>query len=111
MKYFFLSDGWKVGRVWAFDGLWQVSAWRRHPEIERLNLCLVEDDEVMWLYQVEEAIVTVEVQPILSVPRDTPPQNIGQVVLKRLISAEQVIERLGNASAKCLLKDMHSVAK
>ncbi|MEO1431001.1 MAG: hypothetical protein AAFS12_08000 [Cyanobacteria bacterium J06632_19] len=111
MKYFFLSDGWKVGRVWAFDGLWQVSAWRRHPEIERLNLCLVEDNEVMWLYQVEEAIVTVEVEPVLSAPRETPPQNIGQVVLKRLISAEQVIERLGNASAKCQLQDMHSVVK
>ncbi|MBV6621550.1 MAG: hypothetical protein KI793_01120 [Rivularia sp. (in: Bacteria)] len=111
MKYFFLSDGWKVGRVWAFDGLWQVSAWRRHPEIERLNLCLVEDNQIMWLYQVEEAIVTVEVQPALSAARETPPQNIGQVVLKRLISAEQVIERLGNASAKCQLQDMHSVVK
>ncbi|WP_044291079.1 hypothetical protein [Rivularia sp. PCC 7116] len=111
MKYFFLSDGWKVGRVWAFDGLWQVSAWRRHPEIERLNLCLVEENQVMWLYQVEEAIVTVEVQPALSASREMPPQNIGQVVLKRLISAEQVIERLGNASAKCQLQDMHSVVK
>jgi len=111
VKYFFLSDGWKVGRVWAFDGLWQVSAWRRHPQIERLNLCLVEDNEVMWLYQVEDAIVTVEVEPVLSVARQIPPQNIGQVVLKRLISAEQVIERLGNASAKCQLQDIHSVVK
>ncbi|MEL6165250.1 MAG: hypothetical protein AAFR37_16365 [Cyanobacteria bacterium J06628_3] len=111
MKYFFLSDGWKVGRVWAFDGLWQVSAWRRHPQIERLNLCLVEDSELMWLYQVEDAIVTVEVEPALSVPRQIPPQSIGQVVLKRLISAEQVIERLGNASAKCQLQDIHSVIK
>ncbi|MDY6898308.1 MAG: hypothetical protein SWZ49_09555 [Cyanobacteriota bacterium] len=111
MKYFFLSDGWKVGRVWAFDGLWQVSAWRRHPQIERLNLCLVEDSELMWLYQVEDAIVTVEVEPVLSVSRQTPSQSIGQVVLKRLISAEQVIERLGNASAKCQLQDIHSVVK
>ena len=111
MKYFFLSDGWKVGRVWAFDGLWQVSVWRRHPKIERLNLCLVEDSELMWLYQVEDAIVTVEVEPVLSVPRQVPPQSIGQVVLKRLISAEQVIERLGNASAKCQLQDIHSVVK
>ncbi|MCJ8278410.1 MAG: hypothetical protein MJK14_00255 [Rivularia sp. ALOHA_DT_140] len=111
MKYFFLSDGWKVGRVWAFDGLWQVNAWRRQPEIQRLNLCLVEDSEVMWLYQVEDAIVTVEVEPVLSVPRDTPPQSIGQVVLKRLISAEEVIERLGNASAKCQLQDIQSVVK
>ncbi|BAY81805.1 hypothetical protein NIES267_12820 [Calothrix parasitica NIES-267] len=111
MKYFFLSDGWKVGRVWAFDGLWQVSAWRRHPQIERLNLCLVEDSEVMWLYQVEDAIVTVEVEPVLSASRQVPTQSIGQVVLKRLITAEQVIERLGNASAKCQLQDIHSVVK
>ncbi len=111
MKYFFLSEGWKVGRVWAFDGLWQVTAWRRQPEIQRLNICLVEDNEVMWLYQVEEAIVTVEVEPVLSVARETPPQNIGQVVLKRLISAEQVIERLALASAKCQLQDIHSVVK
>ncbi|MBE9211815.1 hypothetical protein IQ247_03625 [Plectonema cf. radiosum LEGE 06105] len=111
MKYFFLSEGWKVGRVWAFDGLWQVTAWRRQPDIQRLNICLVEDSEVMWLYQVEDAIVTVEVQPALSVPRNVPPQNIGQVVLKRLISAEQVIERLGNGSAKCQLQNIHSVVK
>ncbi len=111
MKYFFLSDGWKVGRVWAYDGLWQVNAWRRQPEIERLNICLVEDSNVMWLYQVEDAIVTVEVQPVLSVPPQTPPQNIGQVVLKRLISAEQVIQRLGDASAKCQLQNMQSVVK
>ncbi len=111
MKYFFLSEGWKVGRVWAFDGLWQVAAWRRHPEIKRLNLCLLEDSEVMWLYQVEEAVITVEVQPVLSVTRETPSQSIGQVVLKRLISAEQVIERLGNAYAKCQLQDMQSVVR
>ena len=111
MKYFFLSDGWKVGRVWAFDGLWQVTAWRRQPEIQRLNICLVEDSEVMWLYEVEDAIVTVEVQPVLSAPREKPPQNIGQVVLKRLISAEEVIERLANASAKCQLQDIQSVVK
>ncbi|MEA5597629.1 hypothetical protein [Rivularia sp. UHCC 0363] len=111
MKYFFLSEGWKVGRIWAFDGLWQVTAWRRQPDIQRLNICLVEDSEVMWLYQVEDAIVTVEVQPELSVPPQTPPQNIGQVVLKRLISAEQVIERLGNGFAKCHLQNIHSVVK
>ena len=111
MKYFLLSEGWKVGRVWAFDGLWQVTAWRRQPEIQRLNICLVEDNEVMWLYQVEDAIVTVEVQPELSVKPQTPPQNIGQVVLKRLITAEQVIERLANAHAKCQLQDIHSVVK
>ncbi|MEM9923722.1 MAG: hypothetical protein AAF915_08240 [Cyanobacteria bacterium P01_D01_bin.50] len=111
MKYFLLSEGWKVGRVWAFDGLWQVTAWRRQPEIQRLNICLVEENEVMWLYQVEDAIVTVEVQPELSVTPQTPPQNIGQVVLKRLITAEQVIERLANASAKCQLLDIQSVVK
>jgi hypothetical protein len=111
VKYFFLSEGWKVGRVWAFDGLWQVTAWRRQPQIQRLSICLVEGSEVMWLYQVEDAIVTVEVQPALSVPLKTPPQNIGQVVLKRLITAEQVIERLGNGSAKCHLQNIQSVVK
>ncbi len=111
MKYFFLSEGWKVGRVWAFDGLWQVNAWRRQPEIERLNICLVEDSEVMWLYQVEDAIVTVEVTPVLSVQLQSAPQSIGQVVLKRLIAAEQVIERLADASAKCQLQDIQSVVK
>ncbi|MDF5730168.1 MAG: hypothetical protein PUP92_19665 [Rhizonema sp. PD38] len=107
MKYFFLSEDWTVGRVWASDGLWQVAAWRRQPDIEQINLCLVEKNELLWLYRVEDAIVTVEVKP--KTLTDTTNQVIGQVVLKRLMSAEQVIERLGSAEARCQLQNIHSV--
>ncbi len=107
MKYFFLSEDWTVGRVWASDGLWQVAAWRRQPDIEQINLCLVEKNELLWLYRVEDAILTVEVKPKTLI--DTTTQVIGQVVLKRLMSAEQVIERLGSAEARCQLQNIHSV--
>jgi hypothetical protein len=101
MKYFFLSDGWQVGRIWEFGGLWNESAWRRTPEIQRLPLGIIEAQEKLWLYQVEEAVLMVEVKP----PRVTDSKNkpIGQVVLKRLITPEQVIERL--ASAETILND------
>ncbi|QSJ16611.1 hypothetical protein JYQ62_33700 [Nostoc sp. UHCC 0702] len=107
MKYFFLSEGWTVGRVWASEGLWQITAWRRLPDIQRINICLVEKNELLWLYRVEEAILTVEVKPTPAVASTT----IGQVVLKRLMSAEQVIERLGTAEAKCQLQNLESVFK
>lgn len=110
MKYFFLTDGWTVSRVWAFDGLWSETAWRRQPDIQRINLCLVEKSEKLWLYRVEEEILTVEVKPTaLSASSDPSAQNIGQVVLKRLISAEQVLERLGAAKAMCQLTSIQSV--
>lgn len=96
MKYFFLSDGWNVGRVWQFGGLWNESAWRRQPEIHRTNLTIVEQGEILWLHQVEDAVIMVEVKPIASQDSATV-QTIGQVVLKRLITAEQVIERLSSA--------------
>ncbi|MBO3462030.1 hypothetical protein G7B40_026595 [Aetokthonos hydrillicola Thurmond2011] len=111
MKYFFLSEGWTVGRVWASDGLWQVTAWRRQPEIQQMNICLIEQGEVLWLYRVEDAILTVEVKPKTLVPVGTPSQSIGQVVLKRLMSAEQVIERLGTAEARCQLQNIQSVVQ
>lgn len=107
MKYFFLSEGWAIGRVWASDGLWQITAWRRQPDIQRMNICLVENNELLWLYRVEETILTVEVKPTSQVANST----IGQVVLKRLMSAEQVIERLGTAEAKCQLQNLESVFK
>jgi hypothetical protein len=44
---------------------------------------------LLWLYQVEDSVLMVEVKPEGEVR-----QAIGQVVLKRLISADQVIERL-----------------
>ncbi|MGB3206943.1 MAG: hypothetical protein WBB28_18315 [Crinalium sp.] len=96
MKYFFLAEGWTVGRVWEFGGLWNEAAWRRKPEIERLNICFVEQNEKLWLYQVEEEIIMVEVNP--TEQNSSATSTIGQVVLKRLITAEQVIERLATAS-------------
>ena len=111
MKYFFLTDGWTVGRVWASDGLWNETAWRRRPDIEQINFCLVEQSEKLWLYRVEDAVLTVEVKPITPAQSDPGLQAIGQVVLKRLISAEQVIERLGSAEAMCQLKSIQSVVQ
>lgn len=90
MKYFFLSDGWEVGRVWELGGLWDQASWRRLPQIERLKLGIRERGEILWLYQVEEAVLMVEVIPGSALAAADP--TIGQVVLKRLISAEQVLE-------------------
>ncbi|HIK46193.1 MAG TPA: hypothetical protein IGR64_15120 [Leptolyngbyaceae cyanobacterium M65_K2018_010] len=89
MKYFFLSDGWTTGRVWEFGGLWNELAWQRKPYIRRLNLSIREQGEILWLYQVEETVLMVEVKP-----ENGSQTTIGQVVLKRLMTAEQVIERL-----------------
>lgn len=94
MKYFFLSDGWTTGRVWEFGGLWDELAWQRKPYIRRLNLSIEDREERLWLYQVEETVLMVEVKP-----QGVTRPSIGQVVLKRLISAEQVIERLSEAVA------------
>ncbi len=86
MKYFFLSDGWVTGRVWEFGGLWNELGWQRKPHIRRLNLSIQEHGETLWLYQVEETVLMVEVKP-----EGAAREPIGQVVLKRLITAEQVI--------------------
>lgn len=89
MKYFFLSDGWVTGRVWEFGGLWNELGWQRKPHMRRLNLSIQEQGETLWLYQVEETVLMVEVKP-----EGVTSEPIGQVVLKRLITAEQVIELL-----------------
>ncbi|WP_322743591.1 hypothetical protein [Vasconcelosia minhoensis] len=89
MKYFFLSDGWRTGRVWEFGGLWNEIAWQRKPLVQQLSLCIREHGEILWLYQVEDAVLMIEVKP-----EGVTSEPIGQVVLKRLITAEQVIERL-----------------
>jgi hypothetical protein len=96
VKYFFLSDGWIIGRVWELGGLWNEIAWRRKPEIRQTPLYILEQDEKLWLYQVEEAVLMVEVKPgpMLTDDRNQP---IGQVVLKRLITADQVVEILTQA--------------
>lgn len=89
VKYFFLSDGWTTDRVWEFGGLWNEAAWQRKPHIQRLDLYIKEQTEKLWLFQVEDDVLMVEVKP-----EGTTAQPIGQVVLKRLITAEQVIEKL-----------------
>ena len=94
MKYFFLSDGWTIGRVWELGGLWDEVAWRRQPDIQRLTLYLQEKGEKLWLYSVEDSVLMVEVKPQPSGNNASPNSPIGQVVLKRLISAEQVIDLL-----------------
>jgi hypothetical protein len=97
MKYFFLSEGWTYGRVWERDGLWDETVWRRKPEIKRLNLGIVENGGVLWLYRVEDAVLMLEVKP--NPQNEKKSSSIGQVVLKRLINSEQVIERLISAQA------------
>ncbi|MBD2021136.1 hypothetical protein H6F43_13200 [Leptolyngbya sp. FACHB-36] len=94
MKYFFLSDGWAIGRVWELGGLWNETAWRRKPEINRMDLCIWEHGEKLWLYRVEDAVLMVEVQPTVQAQIDSSARSIGQVVLKRLISADQAIDLL-----------------
>lgn len=96
MKYFFLSDGWTYGRVWEFGGLWDQLSWGRKPEIKRLDCGILQQQEILWLYAVEDAVLMVEVQPKQDF-QATP--SIGQVVLKRLISAEQAIEVLNHAES------------
>lgn len=75
--------------MWEFGGLWNEIAWQRKPIIKKLDLHIEESSEKLWLYQVEDDVLMVEV-----LPEDAVAGPIGQVVLKRLITAEQVIERL-----------------
>lgn len=109
MKYFFLSDGWSFGRVWASDGLWNETAWRRRPNIERMSICLVDNNEKLWLYRVEDAILTVEVKPLATAEVGPAAKAIGQVVLKRLITAEQVLERMAAGQAMCQLNNIEAI--
>lgn len=96
MKYFFLSDGWIIGRVWELGGLWNEGAWRRKPQIQQLELCIWENGEKLWLYRVEDAVLMLEVKPGQAL-LDAASKNIGQVVLKRLITADQAIDLLCTA--------------
>lgn len=102
MKYFFLSEGWSIGRVWSTDGLWNELAWRRSPEIEPMTVSIVDKGETLWLYRTEEEVVMVEVKPDpkpTAAPRDAS-QAIGQVVLKRLMDANQILDRLAQSDAR-----------
>ena len=96
MKYFFLSDGWTYSRVWEFGGLWDHVSWGRKPEIKRLNCGSIQQGETLWLYAVEDAVLMVEVQPQAKAQAGS---GIGQVVLKRLIDAEQAIEILSSSES------------
>jgi hypothetical protein len=93
MKYFFLTEGWTIGRVWGTTGgLWQAD-WPQQPVIERLNFALTEPDERLWLYQVEAAVLMVEVVAPIGATTSTlePERPTLHVVLKRLMTAEQTI--------------------
>ena len=94
MKYFFLSEGWTCDRVWEFGGLWDQYSWGRKPEIKRLDCGIFQQGEILWLYAVEDAVLMVEVKPK---PSNSTATAIGQVVLKRLIDAEQVIKLLADS--------------
>ena len=94
MKYFFLAQGWTYNRIWERNGIWNEMMWRRKPHIRRLPLAIVENQQKLWLYEVEPIVMMVEVQPIDSTGNES---NIGQVVLKRLIDSNQVLETLINA--------------
>ena len=98
MKYFFLSEGWAVARVWGPQGLWNVAAWRRPPEIGRMGLCIVEKGERLWLHRAEDSVLMLEVK---AESGDDSTSGIGQVVLKRLMDAEAVLLRLSTPAALC----------
>lgn len=63
-----------------------------------MDLWIWEQGEKLWLYRVEDAVLMVEVKPTEQVSIDAATQTIGQVVLKRLITADQAIERLCTAT-------------
>ncbi|WP_017712843.1 hypothetical protein [Prochlorothrix hollandica] len=99
MKYFFLTDEWTIGRVWELGGLWNSLLWRRSPIIEPMGLALIpggsmgsiaegEASHGLRLYRVEDAVFMLEVNPpaLGSGSQGT----IGRVMLKKLITAEQV---------------------
>lgn len=104
VKYFFLSESWTTGRVWEFGGLWDERAKRRQPHLQKLAICIQENDETLSLFQTEDAVLMLEVVPKATIHTASPANpttnpTIGQVVLKRLLSADQVIERLCQEAA------------
>ncbi|MGB3299909.1 MAG: hypothetical protein WBA76_16710 [Phormidesmis sp.] len=101
MKYFFLSNSWTTGRVWEFGGLWDARAQRRQPHLQKLAICIQEDNETLNLFQTEDAVLMLEVVPKATAHETSAAHStIGQVVLKRLLSADQVIERLCQEAAR-----------
>lgn len=95
MKYFFLSQGWRVRRVWELSGLWNDMAWRRKPIIIPIGTYFVDGKEEMILYKVEEIIQAIEVIPEeLPISNESSKPAITHVRITRLLSAEQVLERM-----------------
>ena len=92
MKYFFLTQGWIPNRIWERSGLWNEMMWRRKPYLRPLSIGILENEQALWLYEVEPAIIMVEVIPTSSAVISNP--NIGQVVLKRLMDSQQVLDTL-----------------
>jgi hypothetical protein len=105
MKYFFLAEGWTYHRIWEMGGIWNENLWQRKPVIQRLNLGIIENQEILWLYQVEDAVLMLEVKPTPNLTN--PVSTIGQVIVKRLIDAEATIELL-NRSETILNTFSHS---
>jgi hypothetical protein len=105
MKYFFLAQGWQPKRVWEQNGIWNEMRWRRKPHIQSLPLGIVENQQVLWLYEVEPAVIMVEVVPSVTATITISDQNIGQVVLKRLIDSQQVLDTL--LKAQTVVKSDH----
>jgi hypothetical protein len=95
MKYFFLTEGWGHQRIWSNSGIWNEIVWRRKPYIKALNIGIVENDEILWLHEVEDAVLMVEVIPLTEMAQQK--SSFKQVVLKRLINCEQVIQTLTKA--------------
>ena len=95
MQYFFLTEGWHIGRVWEPGGLWDMLSWRRSPKIQRTNIAMENQGERLWLYQVEDPILMLEVTPD---PALVKTENIGQVMIKRLMSPEEAIAQLNQAN-------------
>lgn len=96
MKYFFLTEGWNIGRIWELNGLWNLNARRRQPYLKPLPICLMENEEKLVLYEVEDEVLMVEV--LSPNEKENRSSSIGQVVLKRLIGAEEVISYLAKGT-------------
>nr|WP_202924978.1 hypothetical protein [Myxacorys almedinensis] len=76
--------------------MWNELSWRRKPHIEQTTVCVWENDEKLWLYRVEDAVLMVEVKPVSDAEVDA----IGQVVLKRLMTADQAIDMLNKTGGE-----------
>jgi hypothetical protein len=99
MKYFFLSQGWQVSRVWDGAGLWNERVWRRKPLVMMMGIYVVDRTEEMALYKVEEAVQMLEVVPDQLLDRSAMANQvsndaIGKVRITRLVSADQALERI-----------------